>query len=101
MKTFVFLKNTCACVLSSWPWPRALCPRLQVSLILNDQTIEVKHQFKYLGIIFQENDLYNEHVSYVHDKYIKRINLLRMSKGTDRGVSKDSLLCIGRALIRL
>ena len=40
----------------------------QVSLILNNQTIKVKHQFKYLGIIFQENGLYNAHVSYVHDK---------------------------------
>ena len=34
----------------------------EVSLILNNQTIEVKHQFKYLGIIFQENGLYNAHV---------------------------------------
>ena len=72
----------------------------QVSLILNNQTIEVKHQFKYLGIIFQENDLYNAHVSYVHDKCLKRINLLRMLKGTNRGVSKDPFLCIYRALIR-
>ena len=39
----------------------------QVSLILNNQTIEVKHQFKYLGIIFQEDGLYNAHVSYVHE----------------------------------
>ena len=72
----------------------------QVSLILNNQTIEVKHQFKYLGIIFQENGLYNAHFRYVHDKCLKRINLLRMLKGTSWGVSKDPLLCIYRALIR-
>ena len=72
----------------------------QVSLILNNQTIKVKHQFKYLGIIFQENGLYNAHVSYVHDKCLKRINLLRMLKGTNWGVSKDPLLCIYSALIR-
>ena len=71
----------------------------QVSLILNIQTIEVKHQFKYLGIIFQENGLYNAHVSYVHEKRLKRINLLRMLKGTNWVVSKDPLLCIYRALI--
>ena len=71
----------------------------QVFLILNNQTIEVKHQFKYLGIIFQENGLNNAHVSYVHDKCLKRINLLRMLKGTNWGVSKDHLLCIYRALI--
>ena len=35
----------------------------QVSLILSTQTIEVKHQFKYLDIIFQGNPLYNEHMS--------------------------------------
>ena len=72
----------------------------QVCLILNNQTIEVKHQFKYLGIIFQEDGLYNAHVSYVHDKCLKRINLLRMLKGTNWGVSKDPFLCIYRALIR-
>ena len=33
----------------------------QVSLNLNYQTIEVKHQFKYLGIIFQKNGLNNAH----------------------------------------
>ena len=72
----------------------------QVSLILNNQTIEVKHQFKYLGIIFQKNGLYYAHVSYVHEKCLKRINLLRMLKGTSWEVSKDPLLCIYRALIR-
>ena len=76
------------------------CKNKQVSLILNNQTIEVKHQFKYLGIIFQENGLYNAHVSYVHDKCFKRINLLWMLKGTSWGVSKDPLFCIYRALIR-
>ena len=55
----------------------------QVSLILNNQAIEVKYQFKYWGIIFQENGLYNAHVSYVHDKCLQRINLLRMLKGTN------------------
>ena len=66
----------------------------------NNQTIEVKHQFKYLGIIFQENGLYNAHVSYVHDKCLKRIDLLWMLKGTNWGVSKDPLLCNYTALIR-
>ena len=60
----------------------------QVSLILINQTIEVKHQFKYLGIIFQENGLYNAHVSYVHDKCLKRINLLRMLKEQIRKCQK-------------
>ena len=58
-------------------------------LISNNQTIEVKLQFKYLGIIFQENDLYNAHISYVHDKCLKRINLLSMLQGTNWGVLKD------------
>ena len=53
-----------------------------------------------MGIIFQENGLYNAHVSYVNDKCLKRINLLRMLKGTSWGVSKDPLLCMYRALIR-
>ena len=75
------------------------CKNKQVSLILNNQTVEVKHQFKYLSTIFQEIDLYNAHVSYVHNKCLERINLLRMLKGTNREVSKDPLLCICRALI--
>ena len=40
------------------------------------------------------------HVSYVHDKCLKRINLLRMLKGSNWGVSKDPFLCIYRTLIR-
>ena len=67
---------------------------------LNDQTIEVKHQFKYLGIIFPENGLCNAHVSCEHDKGLKRIDLLRMLKGTNWGLSEDPFLCIYRALIR-
>ena len=35
----------------------------------------------------------------MHDKCRKRINLLRMLKETNWGVSKDPLLCIYRALI--
>ena len=42
----------------------------------------------------------NAHLSYVHDKCFKRINLLRMLKGTNWGVSKNPLFCIYRALIR-
>ena len=72
----------------------------QISLILNNQTIEVKHQIKYLGIIFQENGLHNAIVSYVHDKRLKRIHLLGMLFGTNWRVSNDSLLCIYSALIR-
>ena len=66
-----------------------------VSLFLSNQTIEVMHQFIYLGIIFQDNGLFNAHVSYVHEKCLKR-----MLKGTNWGVSKDPLFCIYRALIR-
>ena len=44
--------------------------------------------------------MYNAHVSYVHDKCLKRINLLWMLQGTNWGVSKNPLLCIYKTLIR-
>ena len=53
-----------------------------------------------MGIIFPENGLCNAHVSYEYDKGLKRIDLLRMLKGTNWGVSEDPFLCIYRALIR-
>ena len=55
----------------------------QVSLILNNQTIADKHQFEYLGIVFQDNGLHNAHVSCIHDKCLRHINMLRILKGTN------------------
>jgi len=73
---------------------------INVSLTLKQKNQEVRHQVKYLGIIFQENGLFNAHINYVQEKCLKRINLLRMLKGTTWGVSEDLFLCIYRALIR-
>ena len=71
-----------------------------VSLMLYNQTLELKKQVKYLGIIFQDNGIYSAHARYVQEKCLKRINVLRMLKGSNWGMSQDALLSLYRALIR-
>ena len=71
-----------------------------VSLMLYNQTLELKKQVKYLGIIFQDNGIYSAHASYVQEKCLKRINILRMLKGSNWGMLQDALPSLYRALIR-
>ena len=68
--------------------------------MLYNQTLELKKQVKYLGIIFQDNGIYSAHARYVQEKCLKRINVLRMLKGSNWGMSQDALLSLYRALIR-
>jgi len=57
-------------------------------------------EYKYLGVIFQRNGAYASHIDYVHGNCVKRLNLLRMLKGTSWGASKRSLLSLYRTFIR-
>ena len=70
-----------------------------ISLVIHDQVLALEKQFKYLGIVFQENGLYSAYARYIQ-KCSKRINILRMLKGSNWGMSKDTLLSLYRALIR-
>ena len=49
-----------------------------ISLVIYDQALALEKQFKYLGIVFQENGLYSAHARYIQEKCSKRINILRM-----------------------
>jgi len=52
-----------------------------------------------LGVIFQGNGLYTSHIQHVHDKCLKRMNALRLLKGTNWGAEKRPLN-IYRSIIR-
>ena len=43
-------------------------------------------QMKYLGVIFQENGLFNAHIKSVQVKCLKRFNVLKYLKGSKWGV---------------
>ena len=71
-----------------------------ISLLIYDQALALEKQFKYLGIVSQENGLYSAHTRYIQEKCSKRINILRMLKGSNWEMSKDTLLSLYRALVR-
>ena len=71
-----------------------------ISLVIYNQALALEKQFKYLGIVFQENGLYFAHARYIQEKCSKGINILRMLKGSNWGMLKDTLLSLYRALIR-
>ena len=71
------------------------------SLILRDGTrLQMKNEYKYLGLTFQRNGSYSKHVQNVSAKCRARLNVIRMLKGTYWGAGKRSLLTVYRSLVR-
>ena len=65
-----------------------------ISLNLRDGTrLQMKNEYKYLGLTFQRNGSYLKHVQNVAAK-------CRMLKGTSWGAGKRSLLTVYRSLVR-
>ena len=69
-------------------------------LTLCSSDIPLKKEYKYLGVIFKRNGAYTSHVDNVHGKCLKRLNLLRMLKGTSWGASKRPLLSLYRTFLQ-
>ena len=71
-----------------------------LNLRLNDITIEVRKEFKYLGLIFDSRLSFNSHSKQVAKKCQNRLNFMRILSGTSWGANARSLLTIYRVLIR-
>ena len=71
-----------------------------LKLIINKSTLPFKNEYKYLGIIFQTNGSYTSHLKHITKKCHRRLNLLRMIKGTTWGTAKPCMLSLYKTLIR-
>ena len=72
----------------------------KLCLEINSFTIPFKNEYKYLGVLFQSNGSYINHVKNIVHKCEKRLNILRSIKGTSWGASKLPMIALYRALIR-
>jgi len=60
-----------------------------IYLILRDGArLQMKNEYKYLGLTFQRNGSYSKHVQNVAAKCRARLNVIRMLKGTCWGAGK-------------
>jgi len=71
-----------------------------IQLVFESTTVTLRKEYKYLEVIFQSNGLYHSHIQHVFDKCQKRLNVLRLLRGTSWGAAKSPLLTIYRDLIR-
>ena len=72
-----------------------------ISLILRDSTrLQMKNEYKYLGVTFQRNGSYSKHVQNVAPKFRSHLNVIRMLTGTSWGAGKRSLLTVYRLIVR-
>ena len=72
----------------------------QIQLTVAGNILNVKKEYKYLGITLNSRLTYRAHSNNVLGKCHKRMNLLRLLCGTSWGGSKISLLTIYRTMIR-
>ena len=71
-----------------------------VKLELNNSILPLKSVFKYLGVMVETTGSYQSHVQYVRNRCLKRMNLLRLLRGTTWGVGIAPMLTLYRCLIR-
>ena len=75
-----------------------------INLVFQSTTVSLHHslrkEYKYLGVFFQSKGLHQSHIQHVFDKCQKRLNVLRLLKGTSWGAAKAPPLPIYRTLIR-
>ncbi|GFN96533.1 Pol-like protein [Plakobranchus ocellatus] len=67
---------------------------------LDGQPIPVKGEAKFLGVIFDQNLSFLNHVKYLKNKCSKALNLLRVVGHTDWGADRATLLKLYRTLVR-
>lgn len=72
----------------------------KIAITLNNQSIKIQSEAKFLGVIFDSRLTWRPHMEYIITKCKKRINLMRAVSGYKWGASKKALLAIYRALIR-
>lgn len=74
--------------------------RPDVKLEINGRQIKVAKSTKFLGVIFDQQLTWSEHIDYISSKCGKRLNLMRAVSGARWGATHKSLVTIYRALIR-
>ncbi|GFO15003.1 RNA-directed DNA polymerase from mobile element jockey [Plakobranchus ocellatus] len=70
------------------------------ALHLDGQTIPVKGEAKFLGVIFDQKLCFENHVKYLKNKCSKALNLLRVVGHTNWGADRATLLKLYRTLVR-
>ena len=72
------------------------CPRL----FLNGELLKYKKKIKFLGVTFDDNLTFKEHIEEVRTKCHKRLNLLKALCGKNWGASPETILYTYRSYIR-
>ncbi|GFO40684.1 RNA-directed DNA polymerase from mobile element jockey [Plakobranchus ocellatus] len=70
------------------------------ALHLDGQPVPVKGEAKFLGVIFDQQFSFENHVKYLENKCLKALNLLRVVGHTDWGADRATLLKLYRTLVR-
>ena len=60
-------------------------------LKLEDNTLDYVKHFKFLGLIFDCQLNWTQHINYIYNSCVKRINILRSVSGTKWGASRQIL----------
>ncbi|MEE9605315.1 MAG: reverse transcriptase domain-containing protein [Candidatus Scalindua sp.] len=71
-----------------------------VNLELNNELLNSVTHFKFLGVVFDSKLCWNKHIEYIHQKCLKRINILKCVSGTSWGANKQTLVILYKSLIR-
>jgi ribonuclease HI len=69
-------------------------------LNINGRELKFEDKIKFLGIIFDKELTWRDHIEYIVSRCNKRLNLMRSLTGTQWGASKTCLLTVYRALVR-
>ena len=72
----------------------------RIELKLNGQQIEQVKNFKFLGMVFDQTFSWKDHIQYVIDKCLKRINILKLLSGSKWGADKNTMVILYKTLIR-
>ena len=71
------------------------CP----TIMLYNQPIDQVHEYKFLGLIFDEKLSWHKHIYTIKSDSLKRLNIIKMLAHTSWGAHRKSLLNIYRALV--
>lgn len=71
-----------------------------IQLDIEGKTVKVEKSAKFLGVVFDQQLTWNNHINHVVSKCNKRLNLMRAVSGTSWGATHRALIAIYRALIR-
>jgi len=71
-----------------------------VKLDIQGRTVKIENSAKFLGVIFDRQLTWYQHIDYFVSKCNKRLNLMRAVSGARWGATHRSLITIYRTLIR-